>query len=294
MSSEGEGAGQTEEERLLTALLDALEVDARDRKNPDLRLRRHVFLEYIRLIPDWIAEWESAGEGGPSVEIGTRREGPITFDEAKTWAQGYWPANGSPQGRDWAEDEKRSLARAAALRRLHPDGGFGGFDADLETAAWFATDFARKLERPRADKGRRGPAPRGNLRQVANVHRALMVHFLVYAGLPATRNDESERRESACDAVAQQTRRKSQSFGSVKNEWNKYRRYFPHRGETPTLGKRYPLQQAIDRRGETVIKHWHINTDVDRRIVHHSWIQDYIARHWFVYDPVTGLPPPVV
>lgn len=300
MNSGDEDARPTENEYLLTVFLDALEVDARDRKKPDLRLRWHVFLEYIRLIPDWIAEWEDAGAGDLIVDIGARRESPITFDEAKTWAQEYWQTRGSARERDWAKDEDKSLARAAALRRRHPGGGFGGHDAYLETAAWFATDFARRLEGWRAAEGRRGPAARGNPRQVANVHRALMVHFLVYAGLPATRGDETEKQESGCDVVAKQTRR---NFGSVKNEWNKYRQFFPHRGETPKINRQYPLMVPVTgsphreaRRAYPEFEEMPIPvlTDKDRRIVHHSWIQNYIARHWYVYDPMTGLPPPVV
>ena len=296
MSSGDEGARPTEGEDLPTVFLDALEVDARDRKNPDLRRRWHVFLEYIRLIPDWIAEWEDAGAGGFIVDIGAQRKAPITYVEAETWAREYWQTRGCARQRDWAEDEKRALARAAALRRLHPDGGFGGLDADLHTAAWFATGFARPPEHVRAAKVRSGPPARGNSRQVANVHRALMVHFLVYAGLSATRGDAAAKQESACDAVAKQTRL---NFGSVKNEWYKYRQFFPHRGDTPMFKRQYPLVRAVDSPHQGagpvfVEKPIPILTDKDRRIVHHSWIQHHIARHWFVYDPQTGLPPPVV
>lgn len=275
-----------EERRLTTELLNMLEVNERDRaRRPDLILRWHVFHEYIRLIPDWIAEWEGAGGSGkPYVEIGARRKTPIRFVEAVDWARKHWLPKG---GEDWAARENDALVRGDAVGLLLRA---RGVDAILAAAVKLVNTARARDKKCAAERGR-GLQPRVNHRKVLNVRRTLMVHFLVYAGLTATRNDESKRQESACDAVASAT---NISFDALRKEWYKLKQFFPNRGDTPTLGERYPLQHVPDRREAAVTKHWHIDTDEVRRIVHHSWIQDYISRHWFVFDPRTGLPPPAV
>ena len=278
-----------EEKRLLTVLLDELKVEERDRENHDLRLRWHVFLEYRALVPGWIGEREATGADSSLMSIGDLRKDPITFDEAKEWAQAHWPPKppgdgelreaGDRERREgWEEREARALARSEALRL-----GLGrdrSLDDDLEIAERLAVDYPRRLAHLRASGGHHGPR-RGNSSQVANVHRVLMVHFLVYAGLAATRN-EAMRQESACDAVGQATGR---TFDSLKREWTRYKQFLPHRGATPAVGERHTLRFSINKNNPR------LDSDVVRRIVHFSWIVDYIERHlWFI---AYGLPPPV-
>ena len=66
-----------------------------------------------------------------------------------------------------------------------------------------------------------------------NVYRAVMVAFLVYAGMLATRHSKrggGVTRTSACDIVAEGTH---MAYKGVANKWGCYKKFMPFQGDNP-------------------------------------------------------------
>ena len=196
----------------------------------------HVRAEYNALMlleEEWIAEWEFGIErpwhpaspnrslprpgsieewaqrqgqrGGlksefaPDVDVGDWRHDPIDGDEAADWVANRWLPGSATERMN--ERWRKRLEHVASC--------YG----------------------PRTpQRGRQPDNP--DMRQ--NVYRAVMVAFLVYEGLLATRTKRrgSGERPSACDIVADNTGMKYKAV--AEKVWGDYKRFMPFGGNRPS------------------------------------------------------------
>lgn len=149
----------------------------------------------------WGGRWS---ECDPDVGIGDWRHYPIDESSAGGGEAAQWVAD------HWLPDE----AEARMARRWNER---------------LALVDARCGTRPRR-KGRPGKPP-GSPGMQQDVYLAVMVAFLVYAGLLATGHKGGARpSRTACEVVADETGLK---LRYVTKQWENYKKFLPSRGENP-------------------------------------------------------------
>lgn len=197
----------------------------------------------------WIDEWEfpdvwepcpvwdpdhpgGRGLAAWSLHKGLSTWGPETVagtawrhDRFKRWC---WPPGDGSEGIGDVFTEPMDYAQAVDWVRGHWPRA--GHFAQASDARW---DWLRQIARSRRGPGRgRLPDP-----PQKGVFIALMVAFLVYAGIPnATRNATqygSGKTDSAADAVVEGS---GEVYKTVERHWGHYKRFLPAEGGTPYVG----------------------------------------------------------
>ena len=269
--------------------------DTSDRWHP-AEVEWHVLSEYRDLMLGWIEEWEFDGYDSldPDVWFGGLRDEPIEVAEAERWVRSHWvrppagPARpcrmscSEDEDEDEDEDEKGKLLHEWAAEQGIPEGETAAMWRERmrqeearhgDRAARMAARWRKRLERAETLHGARpvrpGPAPWGYPAQ-ARVYMVVMVAFLVFAGLTATkyrnrvrRKEDEADQDTACDAVAKGV---GVPYKSVAKAWERYKRFFPFNGRSPVSPN--PNE---GKRGYRLLK-TDVVTEEERRRLAYEWI----------------------
>ena len=255
----------------------------------------HVLSEFKALMLGWIDEWEFDGYDtqDPDVWIGDVRDG-IDAADAEYWVRSHWvreppPAYPPPPSRvvrrtgkpvhEWL-GEGRAVRETDAMwrERMRQEEARHG-----ERATGMAARWRKRLKRAEALHGARpvrpGPTP-GNTKEQARVYMVVMVAFLVYAGLSATRNRRRKDRraqDTACDVVAKGA---GVAYRTVEKAWERYKRFFPFKGRSPVLPTPHEVLELDKKRKVWEVRQkrgYHypepdVVSEVERRRMAYEWI----------------------
>ena len=260
----------------------------------------HVVSEYMDLMLDWIGEWEFDGYDSPDpdVWIGDVRDG-IDAADAECWVRSHWvkmphPAyppslsivqaqtaqTGKPLLREWLVERGVVVREEPAMWRERMRQAEARY---RDRAARMAARWRKRLKRAETVHGARpvrpGPQP-GDSRTQDRVYTAVMVAFIVYAGLTATKyrgRKDPWAHATACDVVAAGTGR---SYKTVEKAWEQYKRFFPSKGRSPELPNQHEVLELDEERKVREVRQKrgyrypkpNVLTEEERRRLAYDWI----------------------